>query len=252
MDKDGVAFVEAGDDFVIFTIGEADFDGAVFLFAAGEHDGGDGGVAVFAGDGLGGDDEDVVFLGADNLEVGGHFGFEEGAIFAGDFDFDFEGDDVGGVDSLGGDADDFAVEMFAGEGVGGDEAGAVEVDLADVGFVDVGEDEDVGEVGEGHERGAAGEAAGAGSDDGADLDIECGDDAVHGGVNCGVVHLLLGVVESDLVGLDLGVGDGDVLLLDVETDLLGLDVFLLRFGGFDICFCLFGGGFSGIEVFLAG
>src|SRR5205823_4751119 len=127
----------------------------------------------------GGDDQNVLLAGGDDLNVGGHLGLEESFVVAGDLDLDLEGDDVGDVDALGGDADDLAAETRAWEGVDGNRDRLVHLDLADVAFVDAGEDEDLREVGKGHDGGAAGHVGDARRDDLAFLHVEGGDDAVH-------------------------------------------------------------------------
>src|SRR6266498_3092152 len=58
-DGDGLAFGQAGEDFVFFAVGQADLDGAFFGAAAGFFDGGEH-LALLARQGVGGDDQHVL------------------------------------------------------------------------------------------------------------------------------------------------------------------------------------------------
>ena len=218
LENDGVAGVEAGEDFGLGAVGDAGFDvylaAAFLLLGVGDFD---RGVAVLiVDDGLFGDGEDALVLVEENFGVSCHVGFELAARVV-DRDADFEGGDVVFLDAEGGDTGNFAEEGLVLEGLNFDAGGLAEVDLADVGLVNLALDVDVLDVADGHDECSGGTHDENGADGVAKLDVAGEDDAVHGGLDGGVAELLLELLKGGFGLGDLGLGlmefggvDGDL------------------------------------------
>ena len=156
---------------------------------------------------------DVFVLFEDDFGVGGHVGLEFAAGVV-DGDADLEGGDVVLFYAEGCDAGDFAEEGLVLEGLDLDARGLAEVDLADVGLVDLALDVDLADVADGHDEGGGA----ADDEDGGDgvtfFDVAGEDDAVHGGLDDGVGELLLKLLEGSQGLLGLGVGLTEAGLVD--------------------------------------
>ena len=245
--NDGVAWVEAGDDFGFGAVRDAgldiDLSAAVLLFGVGDFD---GGVAIFViEDGLLGNGENVFVLLEEDLGVRGHVGFEFAAWIV-DGDADFEGGDVIFFDAEWGDFCDLALESFVFEGFDFDAGCLSEIDLADVGLVDFALHVNLSGVADGHDESGGRAEDEDGADGVTDLNVAGEDGAVHRRRDGGVAELLLKLFEGGFVlgylgfglaklrGVDGDLGNGfvarieigEVLLLGVIKRLLGDDSLL--------------------------
>lgn len=244
LEDDGVAGVEAGEDFGAGSVGDTGFDGygaaAFFLLGCGHFD---GGVAVLVVDDcLFRYGKDVFVLFENDLSVGGHVGFEFSAGVV-DGDADLKGGDVVFFYAKRGDAGDFAEEGFIFERLDLDAGGLAEIDLANVGLVDLALNVDLADVADGHDEGCSRAEDENGGDCVAFFHVAGEDDSVHGRGDGGVGELLFELLERgfglcdlrfglmELGGIDGDLGDGfiagvygeEVLLLSVVEGLVGDD-----------------------------